>query len=191
MNYYFSFDVESVGLFGEPFAVGWVVVDQEGTELDSGYAGMTPPLTDPDTEVWLAANVYPALPEPQYTEGYRQNFSGLCADFWEAWEQAKVDYPGIIMVCDCPFPVETNFLTQLVRERRLSMVDSPYPLIDVASVLLARGLDPLKPYTRLPNELPVHNPVNDARQSARMLVEALKNVVHVEDLSNLDVPGLR
>jgi len=32
-----SFDVESVGLHGQGFAVGWVVL-QDGQEVSSGYA---------------------------------------------------------------------------------------------------------------------------------------------------------
>lgn len=39
--YYFVFDVESVGLFGEAFAVGWVVVNARGEELADGYSGVS------------------------------------------------------------------------------------------------------------------------------------------------------
>jgi hypothetical protein len=63
------------------------------------------------------------------------------------------------------------------RRRRARRVagDGPYPLVDVASVRLAAGLDPLGAYDRTAGELPVHNPLADARQSARLLLEALKS----------------
>ena len=50
----------------------------------------------------------------------------------------------------------------------------PYPLHDLASVLLALGADALAVAERRPNELPAHHPLMDARQSARQLVECLK-----------------
>jgi hypothetical protein len=51
----------------------------------------------------------------------------------------------------------------------------PYPLHDLASILLAHGRDPLAKNERLPEELPEHDPLNDARQSARLLHEVLSN----------------
>ena len=35
-DYYVSFDVESVGLHGTGFAVGYVVLDKNGNEVESG-----------------------------------------------------------------------------------------------------------------------------------------------------------
>jgi hypothetical protein len=40
--------------------------------------------------------------------------------------------------------------------------------------ILALGRDPLATNERLPDELPAHNPLCDARQSARLLIEALR-----------------
>ena len=40
--------------------------------------------------------------------------------------------------------------------------------------MLCAGMDPMATYDRLPAELPRHDPLADARQSARLLVEALR-----------------
>ena len=50
----------------------------------------------------------------------------------------------------------------------------PYPLHDLASVILALGGNALELTERLPDELPAHHPLMDARQSARQLVACLK-----------------
>jgi hypothetical protein len=39
--------------------------------------------------------------------------------------------------------------------------------------MLSAGMNPLATYDRTPSELPRHNPLADARQSARLLSEAL------------------
>jgi hypothetical protein len=38
---------------------------------------------------------------------------------------------------------------------------------------MAVGMDPLGTNERLPNELPIHDPLADACQSARLLIQAL------------------
>lgn len=162
---FFSFDVESIGLYGAPFAVGWSVLQESsGRELASGcfalnYWKESTWFQDAtrDTQKWLLANI-PELPK---THDSRALMEGDFAKSWKAWERK-----GAIMVADCPFPVEAKFL--------LRAGIGSYPLIDVASVRMAVGLDPLETCPRLPHELPAHNPLNDARQSGRLLLGALK-----------------
>lgn len=185
---FFSFDVESVGLFGPPFAVGFVVVDQTGRELQSGLHGWDYRIenisetfgtdkrwsfTDDDRE-WVASNVIEALPA-----GWANcpTLEAMYESFFTAWRGCKVLYPGLTMVTDCPFPVEASFLQEVLRTKGMrSMEFSPYPLIDVASVLLATGHDPTETFSRRDNELPAHNPLNDARQSVRLMLETLEGL---------------
>jgi hypothetical protein len=75
-------------------------------------------------------------------------------------------------VADCPYPVEANFFTTMLKEQADEW-GGPYPFIDVASVRFAAGLAPLETCERLPTELPAHDPLADARQSARLFFEAL------------------
>lgn len=164
---YMVFDVESVGLHGEGFAVGWVVIEGE-KEVGSGYHA-----TDPINvggnwpgRQWVAKNVV----------GLRYDCDGpldVRHRFWAAWSAIKAR--GGLLVADCLWPVEARFLIQCVDDDPDAREwGGPYPFIDVASVRLAAGLDPLATADRLPDELPAHDPLADARQSARLFIEALK-----------------
>jgi hypothetical protein len=163
------FDVESVGLHGQGYAVSHVLVDRYGTELDSACYACHPDAADgpEDGRAWIMANV----PVPQ--SGYNLDSPrGVRENFWRDWQTARER--GAVLAADCCWPVEARFLAACVDDdpdRRAW--EGPYPLHDVASVRLAAGLDPLATVERLPSELPVHDPLADARQSARLLVEAL------------------
>lgn len=78
---------------------------------------------------------------------------------------------GAYLAAECAWPVEAKFLMDCVRDDfHLREWEGPYPLIDISSVLLARGIDPLGKQPRLESEEPAHNALNDARQSARLLL---------------------
>ena len=95
--------------------------------------------------------------------------------FWQRWVEWRAK--GGVLAAECAWPVEARFLSACVDDlpdfRREQV---PYPLVDISSVLLAGGVDPLETHPRLANELPVHHPLADARQSARLLVAALSNI---------------
>lgn len=162
------FDVESIGLHGEGFAVGYVVVRRDGKMLDEGVMACDPNVcfgTDESRE-WVAKNVPPL--EAVY-RGPRQ----LREAFWGRWLHWKEQ--GAALMADCAWPVEARFLAAAVKDDHDRREwEGPYPLHDLASVLLALGRDPLASNDRMPNELPAHHPLMDARQSARLLVDALR-----------------
>lgn len=196
MNY-FSFDAESAGLFGSVFAVGWVIIDEDGTELEEGYLACPLDLTAPPSDVrWAQEHVLPTLPifqsEPSYANC--KDLLTLMDRFWAAWLEAKQKYSDLTMVTDCPFPVEATFLLGVALRQKLTSHNSFYPILDVASVLAAADRDPLGANERKENEHPPHNPVNDARQSARLLVETLNSIrlrgaIHIPGPIGGDVPG--
>lgn len=162
-------DVESVGLHGEGFAVGWVVLDEQGKQISSDllYAPAYAARGTVEDREWIEANVLPTLPEANCdtTWNVRQQF-------WAAWMALKAEGP-IQMWADCAWPVEANFLAACVADDPTKRNwEGPYPLHDVATLLRAAGLDPLATYPRLPSEEPAHNPLADARQSAHLLLEA-------------------
>lgn len=166
-DYYFVFDVECDGLMGPAFALGYVLLNRDGVELESNYFRSKHEVKD----AWVAENIEPLLPKPNCT-----SLSELQEAFWSAWTRWRDR--GAVLVADCPFPVETNFLASCVlRKASQQGIDpieiSPYPVIDVSSVLFAKGKDPLAKHNRLPNELPAHDPVKDSRQSGRLLIENL------------------
>lgn len=162
------FDVESIGLHGEGFAVGYVVVRADGQELYAARYACDPDNaagTAEDRE-WVAKNIPPlVLTHPTSPSFVRHAF-------WLDWLQWKAQ--GAVLVSDCGWPVEARFLAACVDDDPEQRAwQGPYPLYDVSSAMRMGGRDPLATYDRLPNELPAHDPLTDARQSARLWLECL------------------
>jgi hypothetical protein len=163
------FDVESIGLHGEGFAVGWIVV---GSKNPLGYVKSgcycCPPQQAKGTDgnrLWVAQNV-PVM-EPTHASPREVRDA-----FWAEWVDWKNE--GAVLVADCCWPVEARFLAACVDDDPQAREwEGPYPLHDLASVLLALGRDPLATNERMPGELPVHHPLADALQSARLLLDAI------------------
>lgn len=163
--FFFVFDVESVGLHGEAFAVGICVVDQSGKEHAALLFGKRYQSCKGtfDSFEWIRKTV----PDFEFQTG------DMLEGFWHSWWYWK--QRGAVMAADVPWPVESAFLSRCINANHSAREFSgPYPLIDVASVLFACGYDPLATYPRLENEVPQHNPLADARQSARLLTMALR-----------------
>jgi hypothetical protein len=99
--------------------------------------------------------------------------------FWTHWLKAKSE--GAVMAADCLWPVEAGFVARAIyddMEERSK--NGPYPFIDIASVLMSAGMDPIGTYERTESEQPKHNPYADAMQSARMLALALSRIGSLE-----------
>jgi hypothetical protein len=158
----FIFDVESTSLYGTGFAVGAVVYNLGGTEVDRFE--MLSVQGAWDANPWVKENVIPHLkdmPEVMYNITLRQKFYQFylkhkdTADIWS----------------DCNFPVETNFLAEIVKDsptdREFAM---PYPLKDI-STIVDINIDRAKE-CGIPG-LRKHNPLDDARASAYFLLKEL------------------
>ena len=171
---YFVFDVESAGLHGEGFAFGYVVVNQDGFVLeDIGTVFCPLPSCGDEDKAWLDENVMPHLQVGVFQRQPSTYY--LRRVFWERWHKWKSQ--GAQMVTDCGYPVEANFLSACIADDSANRAwNGPYPLLDLSSVLLAAGRDPVGTFERQPRELPAHNPLCDARQSARVLIETLKEL---------------
>lgn len=165
-KYYMVFDVESVGLHGEGFAVGWVVIDTRGKEITAMmHACASIKCNGSESgHAWVKENV------PNF-EVNCENPSQVRNYFWHEWMLWK--NKGAQLFADCAWPVEARFLIQCVEENMIQREwEGPYPLHDIASYTMPLGNDPLATHERLPSELPIHNPLCDARQSARILFES-------------------
>jgi hypothetical protein len=155
------FDVESNGLHGKAFAVGWVVTDGDRV-ISEGYEACS--VKDPDP--WVAKNVLPKLPSPTQTDA-----KAVRNAFWKAWQDAKAQ--GATLWADCGWPVEANFLSACVADDPGSRAwEGPYPLHEISTVFEMIGWDSTAKYDRLDDE-PEHHPTGDAKQSARLLNKAL------------------
>ncbi len=163
---FFVFDVESIGLHGDGFAVaGGVYLENGAAQWE--FCFCCPPEKADGFEMdrdWVNRNV------PVMEITHRDTF-GLRMAFWHEWNRAKVR--GARMAAECLWPVEARFLRDCITDDAQRLDDAPYPVHEIASIMFAAGMDPLASYDRTPSEMPRHNPLADARQSARLLAEAL------------------
>lgn len=155
-----SIDCESDGLYGDIFAIG-VSVFLNGEEIDS-FVGMSSlkEVSNP----WVVDNV---LPHIKVSNVYDSK-EDLREDFWKFWISHK---NNAITIVDIGSPVESNLFRKCV-EKDLDnrLFQGPYPLHEVATMLLANNIDPdidRKSYTKdILNYTPSrHNPLDDARMS--------------------------
>lgn len=169
MKLFFVFDVESIGLHGEGFAVGYVVV-RDGQEIESGYFASPPEdaAGDDSDREWVSKNIPAIQPNKQTANMVR-------VAFWQRWMEWKEK--GATMAAECGWPVEARFLNACIDwDQESRKWEGPYPLHEIASFLAAAGMDPMAKYDRLDSELPAHDPLCDARQSARLLFMALSKI---------------
>jgi len=171
MSTWFIFDVESIGLYGEAFAVaGLIVKDGETLHEFSYVCPRYAASGHNDDRTWVEINV------PMMESNFRSPVDVRDA-FWKEWIEARAEHRDIQMAADCLYPVESRFITACIKDyENIRKWSGPYPFVDIGSIMLAAGMSPLAEYPRLDNELPVHNPLADARQSARLLLEALSKV---------------
>ncbi len=166
---YFIFDVESVGLHGEGFAVaGGVYLDNGSPQTEFCFACPIDEAKGNDEgRKWVKENVPPIFETHRTPKTMRD-------EFWHQWELAKKQYPGIVMASECGWPVEARFLCAVIDDDPKNREWSgPYPMHEISSYVAASGFDPMEKVEREFSETPAHNPLADARLSARMLFDAL------------------
>lgn len=167
MRSFFVFDVESVGLHGEGFTVaGGVYLENGAAQWEFRFSCPIDECEgDADDRKWVKENV----PATEHTHRLPQ---ALRNAFWEQWIRAKAD--GALMAAECLWPVEAGFVARCIKDDIENRKwEGPYPFVEISSVMLAAGMDPMAKYERTPSEMPPHDPLADARQSARLLSEAL------------------
>lgn len=173
---FFVFDVESVGLHGEAFAVAGGVYINGAARWEFKYCCPLEEAKGDDTDREWVKNNIPVLEITHRTP------KGIRDAFWRDWEKAVKEYSKIVMAGECLWPVEANFVSKCIQDdlenRKWS---GPYPFHEVSSIMLVAGMDPMATYDRVESEKPAHDPLADARQSARLLAQAL-NKIHFETL---------
>lgn len=164
---YFTFDAETDGLYGQAFAIAAAVVDEQGNVLDSFCEKCVEPGI---RDAWTRKNCLPYLSEIPDCESR----AALRQHFWAFYMRYRDD---CVIVADVPCPVEAGLLRACVEddlETRRSQ--GPYPLIDVASVLFAHGIDPdvnRMAYSGYQGKR--HHPLDDAVASVLCIIKAMKS----------------
>ena len=158
-------DAETDGLYGEFISVGVCVTDAKGKILEEYYIGRDLEQME-ITSDWVKENVVPRLGE--YKEFATQE--DLLNEVWDIWQTNK----DATVVGDVIFPVECRLFEETVKlnpeERTFA---APYPLVDVASMLLAKGIDPNISRSELlgTKESEQHNALTDVRWTSRIYQE--------------------
>jgi hypothetical protein len=168
-KHYLVFDVESMGLHGEGFAVGGSLFNHRGERLDSFlFCCPTEGLySSPEDRAWINDNV-PLLPAMYNTP------RDIRDAFWSYYTTAKKEYDNLMVAAETPWPVESNFLSACIKDDPSRHWEGPYPLLDISSVMFTAGEDPLTPVPRDESELPYHHPGADAYASANILFKLIK-----------------
>ena len=118
----FMFDVESDGLYGKGFAVGAVVANEMCEIVETFELKV-------DTSIssdWVEENVLPHLKDMPTCNSTKE----LRTKFYEFYMKHK-DTCNIYS--DCNYPVETNFLNDIVQDDENRCWNMPYPLMDIAT----------------------------------------------------------
>lgn len=159
-----SIDAETNGLGGQAFAVALTLSDHTG-ELE--HVTYRCPIRDA-VNPWVAENVLPALGDLAVNVGSYLNLLVVIEQTITRW--GGRDTPLIAHVA---WPVEARLLLDVYTDERIWA--GPYPLIDVAPVLLACGHDPTSVDTyNAAHGIPAppgspHHPLYDARAAERCL----------------------
>jgi len=133
MKKVFSFDAETNGLWGQAFALGALVYDENGAEI-ARFVGRLP-----DTEVtdgWVRENVLPKIADIPVTH---DTYDALLASFAEFY---KANKDGADILVHMGYIVEALILRDLHDKGLIGDWDGPYPLYDVSGNLQAVGADP-------------------------------------------------
>lgn len=161
----FSFDIESDGLYGEGFAVGVVIIDVETGRIINEFSGVVDSYKV--TDRFTKDNIVKYLREmPKYP-----NTHALREAFWKFYikyrTQAERQDRELIFLADNCAPVEARFLRDCVMDdHKNRKFQAPFPLIDLATVLLLNGYENhlnRRAFSNCPGRK--HHPLDDAAAS--------------------------
>ena len=157
------FDVESTSLFGTGFAVGVIVISPDRKEIDNFVLKSLE--GESKAGDWVKQNVTPNLVNMVSCETDRE----LRDRFFEFYKKHKASCD---IWSDCNFPVETNFLNQVVQDDLANReFEMPYPLKDLCTIL-DFNID-RESHSDLKYFFRKHNPLDDAIASAYCLIKEL------------------
>ena len=131
----FFVDAETDGLYGRFLSVAALATDEEGKEIDRFY-GACHITAEQLSSAWTVENVLPHL---QYAECFFEDEYSLLEAFWAFWIAHR---EGAACIAYVPYPVESRLFTACVmHDRAYREFLGPFPLYDLATLLVARGFD--------------------------------------------------
>ena len=177
------FDVESIGLHGEHFAVGWVIYDH-GKLVENDWVACPSTFASGTAEGrrWIEQNLPEDVIDPPIGPHLVANTRGVREAFWHLWSKERNN--GTKIWADVAWPVEARFLIACIEDGREAEVDprtltipptdrefqGPYPVLDIRTIYSMCANPPSYPEMRGP----VHHPMYDAWRSAELLLLMLE-----------------
>jgi hypothetical protein len=169
----FSFDAETDGLWGNPWAIGAVVLEN-GEEIARFSARLDPTAL---TDGLVRDNLFPAC---ESMLGTHSTYKGMLHDFATFYLKYKLDAD---VIAHMGYIAEAHLLREMHANGYLGDWDAPYPLYDLSGSLQAAGMDPTsadKALVELGLTAPVvdggsHNPIYDSLVAGKVYY-ALRNL---------------
>lgn len=129
-------DAETDGLYGGFLTVALIVTDWNANEFERAYYGIRKENMDVK-EPWVMENVLPRL--GAYEECMDE--TELLKKVWAFWLQYEQE---AYVVCDVGYPVEMRLFEKCVLlNEEQNKWKAPFPMLDLSSILLAKGYEPL------------------------------------------------
>lgn len=126
-------DAETDGLYGPFLSIAAIICDENGRELDSFYHRVCCKESD-ISDSWTREHVYPYLGQGIGHE----NEAELVETFWRFY----CSHRDCIWIGDIIYPVESRLFIKCVEaDGGNRMLQGPFPLLDLGSMLYARGID--------------------------------------------------
>jgi len=131
----FSFDAETDGLWGKPFAIAGIVYEEQKGRLIETARFVARCMADIQNE-WVMANVVPSINDIDVTHA---SYKDMLLDFTLFYTKHK---GGADCVVHMGYIVEAGVLRDMWQCEFIDDFDGPYPLYDVSGNLQQAGEDP-------------------------------------------------
>ena len=160
-----SLDAETNGLWGQPFAVAFIVYNAEGVELDR--ATFRCPI-EGDVNQWVESNVLPEMGAIEMTHDTYEDMLMAIGEWWLANKE------GASVLWHMGHIVEVHLFRELHRVGAIGDWDAPYTPVELSGLLESAGYpaDSVDNYVTakgltLPDyEGGTHNPLYDSAAAA-------------------------
>lgn len=159
-------DAETDGLYGSFLTVGLVVTDDAGNIIEKAYYGIKKE-NMMISDVWTRENVFSVLGDYEACEDEAE----LLEKVWAFWMKYREE---AYAAADVMYPVESRlFMKCVMNNESERKYLGPFPMLDLSSLLMAAGYDPLIDRAELLDEdekqmmaNKTHNALNDAEMTA-------------------------
>jgi hypothetical protein len=171
------FDVESDGMYGQGFAIGYIILDDKNNIIKYDSIKSREEIKNE----WVKENVLPNLKTIKTVDTNKE----LRTIFYNVLQENK----DCEIWSDVNFPVETNFLSDIAKDDIDDMAfNMPYPLKDISTIVIVnvsrKDVFNNKLFSRYEQlihsknvyEIKEHNPLHDCVASAYVLTQN-KNIV--------------